>query len=98
LADWEGGGTGREAMNNLEPLLKGLTYLQCCLTYSDRDRHITVLLPKGTWMALMYETGKERVAASEARGHGGIVVDYRPPEGESYDTGFWCNGAWIKHV
>jgi hypothetical protein len=80
-----------------KPLYQGLTCLNACLKFSDSDRHITIILPRDTWLALYYEVSKERVMHSERVGMGGILVDYAPPEGESCQTGFWCQGAWVKH-
>jgi hypothetical protein len=77
-------------------MAKGLTYLGTCLSHKDRAAVITVVLPRDSWTALWYEASKQRTALSEQHGHGGVLVECQPPEGESYASGFWFSGCWVK--
>lgn len=79
-----------------EPLMIALTHLSLCLTYGDRLGMIVVTLPPETWLRLKHELMRHCLEQSEMRGDGGILFSPPPPEGESWASGFYCMGYWVK--
>ena len=83
-------------MNDLELLAKALSYMGCLLPCDERGP-IMVTLPPKAWFRVYCEAGKQATINSEVAGCGGVVVQYPPPKGKTFQTGFWFNGAWIEH-
>jgi hypothetical protein len=82
------------AMDELSTFCQGLTYLGVALRHSDGP--LIVTLPHSAWTRLYYEASRKMQEHSVHIGNGGIVAQYPPPDGESYSTGFWLTGHWIK--
>lgn len=83
-------------MPDLSTLRRGLDYLALSLGHEHGNARLIIQLPEKPYQGLHRQVAELRIAESERSGNGGIVVDYAPPTGKSFGTGFWLHGHWIE--
>jgi hypothetical protein len=81
-------------MTELSDFVRGLSYLGAVLR--GKDGPMIVALPRPAWERLYYQVSMQMQEHSVHIGHGGIVAQYPPPDGETYANGFWFQGHWVK--
>lgn len=59
------------------------------------DGLIMVTLPPATWLAAKHDVMKRQYELLESRGRS-FSWEYPPPKGESWKTGFWLLGCWVR--